>query len=775
MALLASSVPHTHTDTHTDITRTFFAAVDAMPRGRIAVSPHFNMLDGARALEVGNPRLDTGLMPVRAVDVAFDVKKELDLAQVAAVMNRLVVLYTDWLGGLPLLVTVLSCRYVVDYLEKMDTEVIAGCSNGSSAELNACDGANDNSTSNGQTDGAGGPVANVLRPFVAALCFVVGFTRDVALSVLYDEEDVTTRAMDFTFSRERPAAVAEQLDAAAAWLDVPDRNKHALAAAARDLVRLARRLVALLAVLEVRGGIFAAPGAAIESICSVMADAEKIAVRLQPLKHAPVPDGSFSHFVQLYCNNRHIPGKVVEGNQDGAYGEVARTVASVRLFVEALLRVRTSRHLHTYLEYTAPQMALRFGVVARGLFQLYLVRDDRSLAALAETVLSFAEALADGLCARDAVPLFRPDLWPEAARDAAQDRALLLCADLETTVFHQLGAWAANPCRRRQLDSRAIVMWDLLQATAEQLEVELFSHGVGDRLPSEEPALAVLSFVYYQKLVVMADVASAGFAHELYMPGEAAQMMWLLGYLHQHAHEHLTRRVQVVNDAKAMGPAQWSKKIKRTKAGPKKDAYRAALRRAEAAVPQAEENLRVLTNFRAPAHFAQLLVANAVSHAINLFCACLSTPIHALSRDQYGLRMKPWASVGVPEMPTFEHWQKLAEPYRALAAIVGQLPDNFLDAARSQVAALAQAINEKLARAAAACTELLTGLTKLEGVIAYEGGDADVRAHFDLLARTCVAYKIEVGRAQKTLASGRALTLASRPGYLECIPIYHLH
>ena len=87
-----------------------------MPAGRVQVSPYFDMIEGTRALEIGNKSLDTGLIDLKPSDVYFDCAESRSLPEVAAVMDALLRSFMAWLDGLSLLVTVLSCRYVYEIL-----------------------------------------------------------------------------------------------------------------------------------------------------------------------------------------------------------------------------------------------------------------------------------------------------------------------------------------------------------------------------------------------------------------------------------------------------------------------------------------------------------------------------------------------------------------------------------------------------------------------------------------------------------------------------------
>ncbi|KAM9915221.1 hypothetical protein OXX80_014205, partial [Metschnikowia pulcherrima] len=88
-----------------------------MEDGKIVATSNFDMLEGARALEMGNARLDTGLLKLTKAELSFDSSKGQPLSAVVSTMNKLFISYMSWLEGSSLSVTILSCRYVLDFLQ----------------------------------------------------------------------------------------------------------------------------------------------------------------------------------------------------------------------------------------------------------------------------------------------------------------------------------------------------------------------------------------------------------------------------------------------------------------------------------------------------------------------------------------------------------------------------------------------------------------------------------------------------------------------------------
>lgn len=766
-----------------DITEAFNCAVASISPGTVVASPYFDMLDGARAVEMGNKRLDTGLIELKECDMTFASSKGQNLAVVAALMNLVVVLYMTWLEGLSLLVTVLSNRYVLDFLENYmkNPTLSVGFTN---LRLGSTVG-----------DTFEDKLVNiVLRAFVLGMCKHMGFCRSVGVSVLYDEEDLITRTMDLELLTEVPVESAvQELDKAEQWLT--EQNQDANLEVCAHFLQLARHLVRLENVLQVRLHVFSATSLDLPYIDAAVDAVAKIA----QIQHVDLPEGSISRFVQLDCNNKHIPAEIVSISADEAYSKLTTMLTSIQKFVGQLVRVRHVGQLETLLKYTLEHELPRGGVIARAIFQLFFIRDDKSIAGLAESVGGITMRLMEriSLCGST---LTNPDEWQirpptekgsqaatlkeghkgsqisqtqgqsadqsmENLRNDCLSKVSRLLDDLESAAYQKFSLAGHNRCRQRQLNNRSIVAWDLLQYMAEQTEVELFSLGVGDRLfpGSEEGALGISSYVYLQKMETMVDVALSGFEQDLYKPHETLHMWWLAGYVAQLSYTHLVGRVRQTNTGKISAVESLAKKIKKTKAGPTKEALRRSLRRWEEHVPQLNLNVAVIDQYLAPAQYALAAVCTAVSHTVQLLQSVaggVAVPESLVDAETlYNLRMKPWSSVGVPEMPTYAHYCRQMAAY------------SVSDAAG--VKTLAASVKERLVVAQRLCMNMAGVASKSEiaDEVCFAGGHKDVEAWFQALQKTCVVYQVELGRMTKM--EGK-LRLERRDGYHPYFPVYSL-
>lgn len=762
-------------DKYVDVTSSFFLAVETIQNGQVLPSPYFDMLEGARAVEIGNPMLDTGLIELKDYEINFDSCLGQSAATVAAIMNSLVVLYMSWLQGLSLLVTVLSSRYVVDFLENYKAYPVVGSVGFVNWRLHGPEFVR----GHGYEDDL---VNILLRGFVVGLCKHIGFCRWVGISVLYDEEDLTTRSMDFDFlSQISPEAAVREIEKAEKWVTstgklADDEN----IAICMKFLHFVKQLVLLENILQVLLPLFAAKQISLP----YLQEGLKALPELLSFLYGDLPKGSVSRFVQLDCSNKHIPHQIFSISTEETYANLKQFFLNIETFIHQLASLRNVRQLDTLIRYSiAPKMTGEYNVVSRGLFLLFLIRDDKSLAGLAESVGTASIRLMESfsLCGNS---LMVPEKWtlqgtndPENTKRACLNKVAQLLDDVEAAVFQKLSNCGNNRCRQRQLNNKNIILWDLLQFNAEQIEVELFGYGIGDRIEPavEEPSLGICSFVYFEKIDLMMDVALSGFEQQLYKPYEAAHMFWFAGYLSQLAHSHVLTRVRQINAGKLASMGSLSKKIKKAKAGPKKEDLRATLKHMEETdAPQIHANLRYIDEYLSPSTRVLAVICTTISHVIHLVHSTSgqkTTDAEALvdAESLYNLRMKPWSSVGVPEMPTYSQYVQLSEKYR-------------VDAKLARGIALVAELREKLSAALQMCNTLIKKLDgdevddKLKEEVIYAGGEGDIIGYYGALQKTCVAYQVELGRLTKMVKNGETLghKMVSRAGYHHYFPIYSL-
>ena len=196
---------------YVDITGEFFESVRTIHDNKVVQSPLFNLLEGTRAVEIGNKKLDTGLIPLSEIDYNFDTSCPQDVDKVIGIINGLVRLYTSWLNNSSLPVTVMSCRYVQTLLENYQ------------GSLNDCTFENKRLPKQENYDKNSVEwklVHKVLNSFILGLVKFVGISLHIAFNTLYEEEDLTTRNMDLDFLTDIPSEfIVKKINESIHWLN----------------------------------------------------------------------------------------------------------------------------------------------------------------------------------------------------------------------------------------------------------------------------------------------------------------------------------------------------------------------------------------------------------------------------------------------------------------------------------------------------------------------------------------------------------------------------
>lgn len=249
-----------------------------------------------------------------------------------------------------------------------------------------------------------------------------------------------------------------------------------------------------------------------------------------------------------------------------------------------------------------------------------------------------------------------------------------------------LRTFCQNRCRIRRTLCHLIRDWEALQMDGEDID-QILQVKTGERPlvhrasmlsgsgapPVESYALALSSWTYLYKLRLMETIVQLGFELEVYQPDEHLGMYWYLNYL-------------------AKGRLQHAERIKSF------IVHRAEEARASpASSPEADHQIQ-----RALAATRLTLLDAAVTWELSDALACLHTVLarHKLVRTpprpysndalRYDLRMKPFAAIGLPSLPTFAEFTVGAAQPRTSSAELLAYGERALVGARKGFEALSK-------------------------------------------------------------------------------------
>ena len=242
-------------------------------------------------------------------------------------------------------------------------------------------------------------------------------------------------------------------------------------------------------------------------------------------------------------------------------------------------------------------------------------------------------------------------------------------------------SFCQNRCRVRRTLFHAVRDWEVVQMDAEEIDHMLREHtkekpvlyppasGSAAAAAGAEPAysLPLSSWAYHYKLRLMEWIVQLGFELEIYQADELAGMYWYLSYLARARAQH-AERIKFFTTQRLEG-----RRPAHPNDGARDEPHPAA---AAEQLRRSKRYLR-LTTLDAAVTWE---LADALS---NLYAALgrlglVAAPPRPYSTDalRYELRMRPFAAVAAPELPSFEAFARATTrpdtPTAALLADAGR-------------------------------------------------------------------------------------------------------
>ncbi|GMM53498.1 Mak10 protein [Maudiozyma humilis] len=602
----------------------------------------FDLFEGTHSLEINNEKLDSHLIELSPDEVDFDcavaypVDSAADDGQcnwqyVTAVLDRLARLIVTWVSeyqSLP--TTVLSCRYVEHVLVQ-----IARGKSGDHAYI---------STGNEFHD-------NVLNAGVLGVCYFGAFVKKLLRGGgIFEEEDLNFNSMGLDgFDNMPQRSVVRQLLASALHMvqsaDIPqDDNRSRLA----GLLQLIDCLVQMDQYLTE----YATDKQPLRELATVATALDAL-----PPHNYKVPSGSFSMRIQKTMSNQFPPKTLVQpASSFCEYTRIARD----------FMKVLDVHSAESSFEMT--QFAFFFNkneqvhVLARGLFPLVMIRDDSTFLGK----YTFPDAFKMHLQGFSLAGSRASD-----ALDSEPFRSLIdpISQEALSALFEWYQNNAQNTARYRQGYNRQLLLWDSVQAQFESLETnfagseeDMVSQNPGD---PGVPLMPFASWAFVMKTISMIEFVLKGFDLDVYKPFESFNMFWFTFYLTQQLDACLVK-VDVFVQSKIDSIHAINKRMKKQKAGEKKEKLRAQYHEAmEKQMPDLQRNKLYLK---------YLMCHNDMTKCLSLYEAfqfgllksygVIDTKSPSASKfvnDKliHDLRFKPFSSIGVPELPSYEVFQEV--------------------------------------------------------------------------------------------------------------------
>lgn len=654
-----------------DITEEIFHSLQLIDNNQVVKSEFFNLLEGTQAIEMLNPKLDTGLINFSQADLNFDASKPITIDEVIAINNKLLILFVSWLDNSSLPVTVLSCRYVQTLLQNYTAL--------KSTNLPLIDQCSlvDNrlKTSISPDDSFESKLVHlVLKSFIIGLCKFIGVCLNIAMYILYEEEDLTTRSMNLDFLLNVPLQqVLQQIESAINWLQTfPNSEK---------IDTLVNQLKLLININHLES-VYHISLPVLQNSNQSQEDSNQL--NLNFLKsgidqsnqlnfdNITVPKNSFSKFIQSDLDNKNIPINLYELPAKSAHENLTSIFTSIHSFIINCSKIENYNQLLHFLYYDISLNIKNLSVISRAFFQLFFIRDNKSIFGSPNIFLNFEfiKSLISNLVG-DNTAVLSPEMINNSGLKQETIAEIVRSLDqstqeLESAVYHTITLYGNNPCRQQQLMSKSLLIWDTLQVAWENFESELFTKfKIGEELASGDIGLTVSSYIYYNKLTLMFRLLLRGFDLELYKEYEYYLIYWYGNYLAKLIIELLQGRIYNILQSKINYIEKTlPKRLKKLKAGIKKQQLKDLIQYNQTIIlPKIKTTLEYQSQYLLPSYQGILQLMEGIRMYLIILSAfgivdfMKSTPNSLASFESlFNLRLKPWSSIGVPRLPTFQHY-----------------------------------------------------------------------------------------------------------------------
>lgn len=629
-----------------DITTMFFDLGRNLLPQTIIKDPGFNLFEGTHSLEVNNEKLDSSLISLTeeerqfSCEVAYGDDELQTLKHVTGVVDLLARFLISWLNEYQTLpTTVLSCRYVEHLL-------IESSEAGQLTYLHTGDPLYD----------------QVLCDAIYGICYFAKFVQKLLKAgVIFEEEDLNFNGMglDFLSYIEDQSLILDRLHRSIEYIERLQVGEGTFLV---HLLKLISCLVEMDDHLEKYS-------ADVTKLDQLIAEATLLD-QLDVSKDYTPPAGSFSMGIQKRLSNRFPPKQLVDPNWNyKGFTTMAEDVKIVLKVNEATTMLEAAQLAQFFNKTTQRH------VIARALFPLFFIRDDQTILGRYST--------------SDCINMHLKEfssMSTNIAREAPQEMEPVL-QEAMNVLFEWYQNTAQNTSRYRQGYNRQILLWDALHAQMETAEFELTSQGVVDQILVQQgpiPLMPYTSWAFYMKVTAMLEYVLKGFDLEVYKPFESFSMFWYSYYLSYNLEPCLENVHQFI-DSKINSIHALAKKIKKVKTSEKKNELKAQYRHLmDTEMEQLRSNKRYLSYLLMnTAIIKSLSLAQAFQFSILRYLGIIDTTSPANSnftsdRLLHDLRFKPFSSIGVPEVLTYETLQTTIKEF----SIGGPMSSMNLDKAR---------------------------------------------------------------------------------------------
>lgn len=605
-----------------DITEELLSLAKQLDVSELAKSPAFQLLDGVSALEIGNDRMDTGLL-YKPLETSLKQLPQIDGAEsVLRLMDLCLGVEQAWQNGASLIQSVFSCAYV--------ESILAG-------------------------HNAGAPLGHiefrewrhVFNVWAVAMLKNIGQSLDIMMhGGVIEEEDIVFQTFQMNlFTTTGAREIESLLDSAIEWVGA---QKNELSDGIIDRLKLRKEITQLGALTLARK---------LEASIAAAKEAKKLAQKIEVSDLETPLEKSFTNEIQGRVQNDAPPRNLVRMKPSEA---VENFIAGMDELINCgdVASVTSSAE---FLGFMVKFSALNTKPFTRAFMHTHII-DGEQFALLGQPVRDWVvKDMVENTCATG---------WGQSiltsSDSAISELTAPFLAEADMAYSDLFGILVLNRSRQRQVLSHAVVTWDGLQVMAENLETQLEALVEPDRIDmgggQKMNAMPITSWVMLRKLQVMIWTALLGFELDVYKLHEWGFMSWYCEYLSLQRKQYL-ERVRYYLCVYADN-AQLSQTFKKTS---KKKGKKGASQGAK----EIPTTMLQLEDINKATMLTQSMTVE--SSALADLCKCSMLLMYLYDRFgliqhpqikytsaelMYGLRLKPFSSVGVPALVNYSQFKE---------------------------------------------------------------------------------------------------------------------
>lgn len=568
--------------------------------GELVTAPTFTLFGGVHALEIGSERMDTGLKYKPLTEEVGNAPKIESSEDLEEFIDSLVSRELSWHGGAMLMQNVLSCVYVEDLLEQIFEQFGKGPMDGFLEKF--------------ATD------ISSWKDVVSA--YILGVIKSLNLSInilndptaIYQEEDIILNNAGYHFVDNTPTdKVIHVLKSALTWLKRQEASKGAK-----------NRIELRMQFLHVMNN-------GVPSNLPNVTKALKLVRDITP-REGDKYECVYTEGVQSRVTNTS-PLRPLKSDKEPykRLEEILQTAEEISATIPKL--TKSTDLLSYFLTFSAKRP--RPLPVARGLLKSIVSATDGTIMGQSQ-IHWVTQDMKELTCSAPGSLLETTNPQIKQALTIFLEQAALCYTDL-------IAVMCQNRSRQRQNLAHCILSFDSLQVNAEQLETEVGPMIKQDTIQmngASIPALPISSWVYLRKIQIMIWVVFLGFELDVYKLWEYSRMYFYGNFLLTNLEDHLNR-IQVYLE----------QKLQKTPRSP-------SLRNSQTYIQALQVESNALNQLCQAGMF--LAIAFERADLIKLPPQTQATTPELL----YGLRMKPFSSVGVPEKPAYEEFAQTVNAVR---------------------------------------------------------------------------------------------------------------